>query len=147
MSSEAYYGVVWVTGVFATIGLLVVVVAASIALRYRRREREGLVTEARVVAVHPMQDSEGDTLYKSEFEFHDRRGAHHRVVSKLSCAPARHQVGERVRVSYEADKPEEADVLLDSRWLVIAAVAGLGLITVTSLFFWAVATGRIVDGD
>jgi hypothetical protein len=147
VSGDAYLGAVVVVCVFVGVGLLALGVAAAMALRYRRRARAGLIADARVIGVHPHTDSEGDTLYKSEFEFHDRRGAYHRVVSAWASAPARHQIGDRVRVSYEADRPETADVIIASRWLVAMAAFGVSMIAVMSLFYWAVATGRLVGHD
>jgi hypothetical protein len=138
------YTVVWV---FLGGGLALAGGAAGIAARYWWRAQAGLVAEARVVAVHDTWDSEGDPAFKSEFAFRDRRGRHHRVISSWACKPARHKVGDRIHVSYPADQPERAEVLITSRWLVVMAAAGLFLMAIAWLFYRGLATGRLTDGD
>jgi biotin transporter BioY len=119
---------------FAFVGVVTMAVAGWMAWRMRRRERAGCVVAALVVAHVSAVDEEGTTIYYPVFEFHDRRGTLYRVQSSIGSAPARHAIGQRVEVSYDAERPEQASEVLRT-WMAMAAALGGALIVGTALLY------------
>jgi hypothetical protein len=66
----------------------------------------------KVVEIRPgraaFRDHESSVVYAPTFLFQDKHGIKHRIESKHYANPARHAVGETVRVFYDPEKPDDA---------------------------------------
>jgi hypothetical protein len=131
----------------AMIGALFVggAVCTSVAIRSwwrtRRRARSGCVVEATVVELVPMDSAPDEQSFLTVFEFSDRRGTRHRVRSKWASSPAPHAVGARIRVSYDPDAPDDADIVQQGQSLVALGALGAALSLIAVLLWWGLAIG------
>ena len=77
----------------------------------------------------------------SVFEFADRDGVRRRLRSKTAWSPARHAVGQRVRVSYEPARSDDAEIVADSGALLLLALFGAFLALLALLLLWGLWIG------
>jgi hypothetical protein len=117
--------------------------AVSAAWRTARRDRQGTVVPARIVALERVSGSDGDPLYVSVAQFTDRAGQVRRVKSKSASSPAAHAVGQDVFVSYAPDDVTDAEIVHQDRWLIAVGLFGLVLAAIALLIVWNIHTGAM----
>jgi hypothetical protein len=121
--------IIWIGGIFATIGLVFVAVAGwryledrSFAAAAVQRDRNG----------HPdggQQRLGRHHLSGPVVSFRDAGGAEHIFGSGVSSSPPRYAAGDTVEVMYDPDSPDEAviDSVLD-RFFLALVFGGLGTV-------------------
>lgn len=70
----------------------------------------GVKTTATVARLIEVSSDDGYT-YKAVFEFTDRNDTNYQLTSSVSSNPPMYKVGERVKVVYNANDPEEVKVV------------------------------------
>ena len=118
---------VWVGGIFAAVGLVLVAGAGWFYLADRSFAEAGVHTQGVVIEMIGSRDSDSDYTYKPVVEFLDADGRRHMFTSSVSSSPPQYSTGERVEVIYAPDSPDEAviDSFLD-RFLLPLVFGGLG---------------------
>jgi hypothetical protein len=114
-------------------GLACIGVALRREWRTARRNRTGCVAEGAVVELVAAGGSPDEPSFLTLVEFRDRRGVRYRVQSKSMQSPAPYKVGQALRVSYEADDPQGADIVDRSIVLWLAAIGLLLTLIATIL--------------
>ena len=137
---------VWVGGIFGSLGLAFVAIAAWFYLDDRRFAESALHADGTVVAMPESGGSDGYS-YTPVVEFRDRDGIPHRFASGVSSNPPRYSTGERVEVLYDPEAPDEAriDSFLDRQFLP-TVFGGLGALFAAiggGLLFFVVRGRRI----
>ena len=78
------------------------------------------------------RDGDGGTAYAPAYTFTDASGAEHKAYSTVSSYPPQYEVGEKVQVLYDPDKPKHAKICayfeLWGLATVLAALGGLNCI-------------------
>lgn len=67
----------------------------------------GIRTDANVFRMELVTNSDGDT-YRPHFEFQDQQDRRVEFSHKISSSPAAYTVGDRVKIVYDPDDPENA---------------------------------------
>jgi hypothetical protein len=124
-------------------GLACVVAAWRAWRRTTQRMRLGGLTEGIVVDLTPQGLGE-ETAYVTVFEFVDRHGVRRRVSSRIAWSPARHAVGQRVRVSYDPARSEDAEIVAEARGRVALALLGAALAAMALLLWWGMWIGAFM---
>jgi Protein of unknown function (DUF3592) len=128
-------------------GLVCFVIAARSAWRTARRGRLGCVADAVVVEFvpngtpDPERAPDPECAYISVAEFRDRDGRCHRVKARTASHPPAHEIGERIRVSYEPGAPADADFVMERRGLIQLVLFGAFLATIGLLIMWDIWIG------
>jgi len=118
---------VWIGGIFASVGLVIAAAAGWLYLKDRSFAASGARTHGTVVEMLDIRDSDGDYSSKPKVEFHDADGARHVFTSSVSSSPPRYSTGETVEVIYAPGSPDEA--VIDSfsdRFFLPLVLGGLG---------------------
>jgi hypothetical protein len=102
-----------VTCLFALLagGLFCIGKALQWEWRTARRARNGCVVDGKVVRLVSREDSPDEPSFVTIVEFRDGRGESHQIQSKWAQSPAPYQVGQVVKVSYEAGNPRDGDIV------------------------------------
>ena len=124
-------------------GLVCFVIAARSAWRTARRGRLGCVVDAVVVELVPNGTPGPECAYFSVAEFRDRDGRAHRVKTHAAYDPAPHEVGQRVRVSYDPGNAAHADFVMERRGLLQLGLLGAFLATIGLLIMWNIWIGAM----
>jgi hypothetical protein len=116
---------VWVSAISGPLFLIGAAFAYSHARAFVTR---AVRAEGTVVELVDRGGSSG-TTYAPVFLFTDAADAKHKVYSSLSSYPPAYEVGEKVTILYDPDKPQKAKIEgFFSLWLVpfiLAAIGGL----------------------
>jgi hypothetical protein len=119
-------------------GAICVGVALRTWFATARRARVGGLADG--VVVERIPGSNGDANGVTIFEFSDPRGVRHRASMLTKAAP--HYLGERVRVRYDPNDPENADIVVPSgsafAFGLVCLVFGAG----AAFVWWHVAVAR-----
>ena len=104
----------WLPFVALALFLGALALGAWSALEYQRMRRlvlEGAVTAGEVVALIPKRDSDGDTTWAPQVRYRPAGAGYDlEFTSSYSSRPPAYEVGERVRVVYEASDPRSARI-------------------------------------
>lgn len=129
----------WIAGVFIVLGFVFESIGGIWAQRTSQfradaREAEGVVVEMRNV---------GRGMYEPTIEFEDAAGRRRLLVANASNPPA-FNMGERVRVLYQADDP--ANAMVNSFWQLwlgpgIFLLLGSVFVLVGGLAWWFLGRG------
>ena len=120
--------IIWIGGIFATIGLVFVAVAGWRYLEDRSFAAAAVHATGTVIRMEGSSDSDG-TTYRPVVSFRDAGGAEHIFGSGVSSSPPRYAAGDTVEVMYDPDSPDEAviDSVLD-RFFLALVFGGLGTV-------------------
>jgi len=131
---------VWIGGIFASLGLVFVAGAAWAFLADRNFAAAGAHAPGTVIDMTSSRDSDGDYTYKPVVEFRDAEGRRHVFTSSVSSSPPQHAIGESVEVIYAPASPDKAviDSFVD-RFLLPLIFGGLGTL------FAAIGLGILFD--
>ncbi len=94
-----------VFGIFFALGIAMILGAAYSAWRTRQFQADAEETDGKVIALSPVSDADG-TLYAPVVRFHASSGRQIEFTDALSSRPARHSVGQTVRVAYDPEQPD-----------------------------------------
>lgn len=84
--------------------------------------------DAQVVQLNTREDKDSGTTFYPVFTFRDAGGKEHTVTSSVGSAPAACQVGDKIRVLYQPDAPNEAKIdNFSSVWAFPFGFGALGL--------------------
>jgi hypothetical protein len=103
-------------------GLICIGTALKWEWRTARRARNGCVVEGKVVGLVAVGGSPDEPSFVTLVEFRDARGEAYNIRSKWAQSPAPYQVGQMVRVSYEAGNPREGDIVNRSLGMMIGVL-------------------------
>ena len=92
-------------------GLFCIGTALRWEWRTARRARNGCVVDGKVIRLISTEDSPDEPSFVTLVEFRDARGEPCQIRSKWAQSPAPYQVGQVVKVSYEAGNPCEGDIV------------------------------------
>jgi len=120
---------VWIGGIFASLGVVFVSVAGWAYLRDQSFAEAGLRAQGRVIELIGSRDNDDGYTYAPVVEFRDADGLRHVFVSSVSSNPPQYATGEAVDVIYAANSPDEAiiDGFVD-RFLFPLIFGGLGTV-------------------
>ncbi len=120
-----------VFGIFIAIGLALIAGAVYSAWRTRQFRANAEETDGSVIALKEIQGSKGVT-YAPVVRFHASSGQRIEFTDEMSSRPARHAVGQTVRVAYSPEQPDTARVT--GTWAVY-------FLPIVMLFIGVVFTG------
>ena len=128
----------YIGGIFAAIGLALLVGSGWMWAQQRDFARSAVRAEGEVVNLIPHRSSDGDGVtYAAQVRFSDRTGQVHQWTEQGSTNPPRFDTGERVPVLYDPQSPESA--VVDDLWGRRGALLIIGplgaLFTVFGLLF------------
>lgn len=120
---------VWIGGIFATLGVVFVVGAGLVYFKDRSFAESGTRAEGTVVEMIASRDSDGDYTYKPMVQFRDAEGLSHVFTSSVSSSPPQYSTGEAVTVIYAPTSPDRAviDSFVD-RFLMPLIFGGVGTV-------------------
>jgi hypothetical protein len=133
--SSAVFGEREIMGALILIGLLFVLIGLGVlisgvvsAMKQSRALSRQISSTGTVVDVVKRVFNPGSGVYCPVVEFTTAAGQPVRFESQFGTMPASHQVGQTVRVRYQAADPQQAEVdSATSRWLVPGCTIGMGL--------------------
>jgi hypothetical protein len=116
--------------ILSVIGAVFIAIGGGLAYWQYTVIQGKLVTEGKVVALDPHQDSEGSTLYTIIAEFRDTAGNQHTYRSGFSSSNPGYNIGDKIRIFYDRKNPLECGIMsfgyrFGAAWCLI--VAGLAL--------------------
>lgn len=107
--------------------------AVRVHLRTLRRARNGCVVEGTVIRLEPVGGSVDEPAFVTVVDFDDHRRVQRHVRSRVAFSPAGHALGDRVRVSYESDAAERAEIVPATQSLITVGAVGLFLALLAAL--------------
>jgi hypothetical protein len=111
-------------GIFALVGTVMGIVAATVWLNASARIREGVRTEGRVVDL--LRSGKGS--YSPVIEFETESGQTQTYTSGISSSPPAYRPGETVTLWYDPERPDRVVVAGLDRWLLPAIFGGFFIV-------------------
>jgi hypothetical protein len=120
-----------VAWIFGGIGAAMLAAAWIVHGRTSARLARSRNAEGEVVALAESTETDDDgnssTYYAPVIRFTPPGGAPVTFESSLACAPAEHEVGQRVTVLYMADDPTDAEIKgFFAQWLPVVVIGAIG---------------------
>jgi hypothetical protein len=126
-------------------GLTCIGAALKWEWRTVRRARIGCVVEGKVVGLVAVGGSPEDPSLVTVVEFRDGRGEVYSIRSKWAESPAPYQVGQVVRVSYEAGDPRGGDIVNRSLGIRLGLLGVVLTLIATMLLISILKYGQTVQ--
>ena len=128
---------------FCVVAMLAMLIGAIGAVYRWRYLRHAVTAEATITSLIERTAKDGDTLYAPVYVFTDQRGVAVKVISSTASYPPPGEVGDKLKVLYDPENPQDSiEDGFFSIWGFAAIFGGLGALDFVVFGAVAYFTGR-----